>query len=268
MVLRVRDQVVRRSPCSAKHRRDDQQPARRPCRRGSLPREARSPRRAAHPGEGPSENERHDKESCTHRPAGHHPPLHDQQEAAPARHGGEGQTPDACCRGDGGRQHHAVLCTGFGHDGYDSLHAPTVALRGRSTSSPGSTANRGSQLLVRPGRGALLLLALGLWGDLGDLRSCSSERWPRPPEWSSLVVVGRYRAASGGPGASPLSRGLRIRSSSQIGQRRPYRPLRGPGEMVAAGASGVRALSRRGRYAASPVSPGREAHPRDAGQSR
>ncbi|WP_405481127.1 transposase [Streptomyces sp. NBC_00009] len=39
--------------------------------------------------------------------------------------------------------------------------------------------------------GTTCLLALGLVGDLVDLRFCSSGAWTRPSGWSSLVVVGR-----------------------------------------------------------------------------
>jgi hypothetical protein len=125
-VIHVRDQIVRRSPRGAEHCRHDQQPAPQPCPVGSLPQEPRSTSWAAHPGESPSENERNDKESRTHAPARDHPPLHDQQEAAPTCRGGECQAPDAGRRRDGGRHPHAVLCTCFGHGGYDSPNKPTV----------------------------------------------------------------------------------------------------------------------------------------------
>jgi hypothetical protein len=57
----------------------------------------------------------------------------------------------------------------------------------------GKTAGRGPLQLC------LLLLPLGVVGDLGELRCCWPERWERTPEGSPLVVVGCWRAASDGP---------------------------------------------------------------------
>jgi hypothetical protein len=66
-----------------------------------------------------------------------------------------------------------------------------------------------------PGVAGLLLLALGFAGDLGELGFCWSGAVGSRAWWSSLVVIGRCRAASDGPGTA---RDRRPRAYATLGR--------------------------------------------------